>query len=309
MEAHNIRKYLMATSGLDKIVLSAQEKQWILDQRVTRLTDNQEVLIYPMGAERYLSSALQGHYPQRYPIIDDIKGKDLLVVPGYGISGFLFAQAGAKSVAAYDKDPVTIAYLKAIKKYYHYRQINKQGYSYPSVGDLLNSLTRWYPPLLKLPQGMFINTVHFLLFPKSLRVTYLQYLLSLLREAIQLNADNQFELEYDIKFHAQEINAASGLKFDTAFVPYLLGVTNGIEQSTKIISFIKELLILVPQGHIIVSPSRSTKEFYVLGKSYFSTSGFARLTDIQALKDYCIDEDLDWFKTQGLVVFGNKTSL
>ena len=36
-----------------KTVLSHQEKKWILEQRLTRVSDNKEVLIYPMGAERY----------------------------------------------------------------------------------------------------------------------------------------------------------------------------------------------------------------------------------------------------------------
>ena len=39
-------------------ILSKQEKKWISERRVTRLTDNKEVQIYPMGAEKYLSSVL-----------------------------------------------------------------------------------------------------------------------------------------------------------------------------------------------------------------------------------------------------------
>lgn len=50
-------------------ILSKQEKTWILDRRITRLSDNKEVQIYPMGAERYLSSALAGS--QKITMISD----------------------------------------------------------------------------------------------------------------------------------------------------------------------------------------------------------------------------------------------
>ncbi len=103
-------------------ILSKQEKKWISERRVTRLSDNKEVQIYPMGAERYLSSILFENKKGRYNIKADIEGKDVLVIPGYGNSGLLFAHAGAKSVTVYDKDPVTIAWVKAFKKYYHYRE-------------------------------------------------------------------------------------------------------------------------------------------------------------------------------------------
>lgn len=111
-------------------ILSKQEKKWISERRVTRLSDNKEVQIYPMGAERYLSTMLFENKKGRYNIKADIEGKDVLVIPGYGNSGFLFAHAGAKSITVYDKDPVTVAWIKAFRKYYHYREEgtgNRQG--------------------------------------------------------------------------------------------------------------------------------------------------------------------------------------
>src|SRR5580704_523236 len=101
-------------------ILSQQEKKWILERRITRLSDNKEVQIYPMGAERYLSSVLFNlknavesatsgyctdslrdcddstaffrfkNQKNDYAISTDIEGKDVLVIPGYGNSGFLF---------------------------------------------------------------------------------------------------------------------------------------------------------------------------------------------------------------------------
>lgn len=99
------------------ISLSAQEIKWLSEQRVTRLTDNKEVQIYPMGAERYLSSRLSGHRNKQYDLRPDIENKDVLVIPGYGNSSFLLANAGAKSITVYDKDPVTITWMKAFKNF------------------------------------------------------------------------------------------------------------------------------------------------------------------------------------------------
>ena len=108
--------------SVNETILSNKDKKWILERRVTRLYDHKEVQIYPMGAERHLSSVLFENKKGRYHVRTDIEGKNVLVIPGYGNSSFLFAQAGATSVTVYDKDPVTIAWIKAFKKYYHYRE-------------------------------------------------------------------------------------------------------------------------------------------------------------------------------------------
>ncbi|HFD2240109.1 TPA: ABC transporter permease, partial [Legionella pneumophila] len=94
--------------------------------------------------------------------------------------------------------------------------------------------------------------------------------------------------------------------FDTVFVPYLLGVQNGIEKEKDIVSFIKQLIQLVPSGHILVTPARSTREFHLVGQSYFCTTGYSNIQAIPELKPYAITEDSIWFKTQGLAVFGLK---
>jgi hypothetical protein len=293
--------------AVDETILSKQEKKWILERRVTRLTDNKEVQIYPMGAERYLFSSLfenKGHYS----ISKEIKGKDVLVIPGYGNSGFLFAQAGAKSVTVYDKDPVTITWIKAFKKYYHYRE-QSMSKSYPSIGDLLAALTCWYPPLIKLPSGNFANSLCWATQPNLLRRTYIHYMLSLVEQAVQSKIQENFELDKNIQFYTGTIDKLMMSKekqiFDTAFVPYLLGVKNGIENEADIVSFIKQLFQLVPSGHILINPSRNTKEFYFLGQSYFVTTPYANIQDIPGISPYVVGEDRDWFRTQGLVILSS----
>lgn len=297
----------MPDTSINKTILNKQEKNWILEQRVARLSDQKEVLIYPMGAERYLSSVLSGIKSNKYNIKSDIEGKNVLIIPGYGNSCFLFAQSGAKSITVYDKDPVTIAWIKAFKKYYHYREYSELRTPYPSIGELLTALTCWYPPRLNLPSGHFINTVYWLLNPRSLRRKYIFYMLYLVQQAVQSKEQNTFELEQNIQFYAGELknllDNESNPIFDTAFVPYLLGVTNGIEKKEDIVRFIKQMIQLVPNGVLIVSPSQNKKEFFILGQSYFVTTGYPNLASLPGLESLVLYDDKDWFKTQGLTVF------
>ncbi|MFT4057986.1 MAG: ABC transporter permease [Legionella sp.] len=282
--------------------LTQQEEEWILARRVSRLTDNKEVQIYPMGAERYLSLQLFGQEQERYDIRSAIVGKDVLVIPGYGNSSFLFVEAGAKSVIAYDKDAVTIAWLKAFKKYYHYRE----GVNYPSVGELLTALTRWYPPIITLPSGRVAHVLSWLFSPNSLRRAYIHYMIDLIQQAVRAHVQ-ECEWDRNIQFFVGTADDLLALKekphFDTAFVPYLLGVRHGIEQEQEIVTFIKQLLHLVLDGQILISPSRATKEFYAVGKSYFETVEYSNIQDIPGLKTYVVAEDKYWFRTQGLAAF------
>jgi hypothetical protein len=70
-------------------------------------------------------------------------------------------------------------------------------------------------------------------------------MLSLVRRAIQANKED-FELDKDIKFYAGEVYQLIDHKekqiFDTAFVPYLLGVQNGIESEKNIVDFMRQLI-------------------------------------------------------------------
>jgi len=289
---------------LEKTKLSNQEINWLLENRITRISDKKGVLIYPMGAERYLSLVLSGKIKGRYNIANDIINKNILIIPGYGNSAFLFANIGAKSITVYDKDPVTIAWIKAFKKYYHYREYSKNQEPFPSVGEILTALTAWYPPLIKLPNGKFLNHINYIINPKELRRAYLFYMMKLVRNALESKINHDVELKHDIKFFVGEIKDIKESNFDTAFVPYLLGVTNGIEITTEIVAFIKQLVKIVPSGNVLVNPARGTKEFYITGKSYFKTSEYKNITHIPELKNHVRFEDKYWFKTQGMAIFG-----
>jgi hypothetical protein len=284
--------------------LTEQEQEWILEPRIRRLSDNKEVQIYPMGAERYLASILFGNQKRPYNIKPDIEGKEVLVIPGHGNSSFILAQAGAKSITVIDKDPVTIAWMKAFKKYYHYRESSP----YPTVGELFDALTSWYPPLHFLPTKKIRTLLFWIIHPNSLRRIYIHYMISLVQSAIRKTIQNNVELDKNIQFYSgtleEFLSKTKKRAYDTAFVPYLLGVENGIEQKEQIVQFIKQLIALVPQGHLLITPSRDAKEFKILGKRYFLTTGYSNLHTIPGLTNFFLTEDKYWFSTQGLAVFG-----
>ncbi len=296
------------------ITFSTQEKKWLCGHHISRETDGKGALIYPMGAERFLSSKLFGNrkWQDSYDIRADIEGKDVLVIPGYGNSSFLFANAGAKSVTVYDKDPVTIAWMKAFKKYYHYRGDKRQRKDFPSIGELLGALTCWHPPYGILPTGKLRQILLRLFNPQALRRSYIFYMLLLVRQAIEKEPKEDFELDREIQLHTGELwqllEEQKNKFFDTAFVPYLLGVENGIEKKQGIVDFVEKLIEIVPDGHILITPSRSTKEFRITGKRYFATTDYNTLGAIPELKKYVIKEDTRWFETQGLAILGT-TSL
>jgi hypothetical protein len=293
-----------------KITFSTQEKKWLCDHHITRETDGKAALIYPMGAERFLSSKLFGNrkWQDSYDIRADIENKNVLVIPGYGNSSFLFAEAEAKSVIVYDKDPVTIAWMRAFKKNYHYRGDKRQRKGFPSIGELLSALTSEYPPYTILPTKKLRQILLRLFNPQALRRSYIFYIFLLVRQAIEKEPEEDFELNKNIQFYTGELQQLleeqKDKSFDTVFVPYLLGVENGIEKKKGIVDFLEKLIEIVPSGHILITPSRSAKEFRITGKRYFSTAGYDSIGAIPELQKYVIKEDSRWFETQGLAILG-----
>ncbi|OGV28318.1 MAG: hypothetical protein A3F18_03205 [Legionellales bacterium RIFCSPHIGHO2_12_FULL_37_14] len=282
--------------------LTEEEINWIQQGRLTRLTDNEPALIAPMGAERYLALQLFEDHAKRFALRKTIAGKNLVIVPGYANNAFLFAQAGAKSVTVYDKDPVTIAFIKAIKNYYYFQEAKK-----PNIGELVSALTDWYPPLLAAPKSKINNLPSLLFYPIGLRKKYFIYLLSLLKKAVLTKSPSQYMLNQDItcfKGEALKLLKAN-INCDVLYIPYLLGVKHGIEAEGEIVKFITKFLHLNPKSQIIITPIKKAKEFGLVGKRYFNALPYNSLSQIPALKSYLQYEDNAWFGSQGLCVLGN----
>ena len=64
------------------------------------------------------------------------------------------------------------------------------------------------------------------------------------------------------------------------------------------------MICFVPNGHILVNPSRDTREYTIAGRRYFITTGYPDIQSIPGLKAYALYEDKYWFRTQGLSIFG-----
>lgn len=164
------------------------------------------------------------------------------------------------------------------------------------------------PPLLTLPSGKYF--VLRLINPKVLRRIYILHLFALVQQALKLKIANEFELDKNIIFYCGEIKDIIRehrlVSFDTAFVPYLLGVENGIETRKDIVAFMMQLMqLLLPAGRLIVIPANSQKEFRFAGKRYFATTGYNSVQTIPELQSYLLTADPHWFDTQGLAVFGS----
>ncbi|VEB35962.1 ABC transporter permease [Legionella sainthelensi] len=113
-----------------------------------------------------------------------------------------------------------------------------------------------------------------------------------------------------IQFHVGTVDEISIIQekqsFHTVFIPYLLGVENGIENEKEIVQFLKKLIEIIPDGRIIVSPSKDVKDFHFFGKRYFVTTEYTNIYDIPGLKEYLLENDEHWFRSQGLAVFGQQ---
>jgi hypothetical protein len=127
------------------------------------------------------------------------------------------------------------------------------------------------------------------------------------RQALLAQVDDEFALKADVQFHCGEVKDVNSI-FDTAFVPYLLGVKNGIEKTEDIVIFMQQMFQRVPRGSVLITPTRGTKEFYLSGRRYFTTTPYKTFQAIPALKEYVIVQDKYWFRTQGLVVLSRVCS-
>lgn len=280
--------------------LSGQEKEWLLARRVTRLTDNHEVQIYPMGAERYLAEMLS---PEKNTALHNlVQDKSMLVIPGYGNNSFLFAKAGAKKVDVYDKDPVTIAWMKAFFLFYNWRWGAN-----PTIAELMQALTCWYPPRLKLATLVSWQIkLNWLINPQNLRRHYLFLMLSIVQEALRQNILSDYAMPKKLHFHCGELTEIdSSGAYELIYIPFLLGVRNGIEEKENIVRFIDRLLTTFPQARLLITPAVRKREFLLLGKNYFVTSGYDSLTAMTEIANRYRCVQYPWFRQQGLLIVEN----
>ena len=199
-----------------------------------------------------------------------------MVIPGHANNGFLLAEAEAESVVVYDKDPKTIAWIKAIKKYYNYR-VGRSG----SLGNL------------------FIHG-----FSSSAYFGAYWKLMDAIRDAVRSDPQG-LEWDKNIQFYVGDIDRAvqeqAGQAFDVVFTPFLLGVENGIGSDKEIAAFVERLRLIAPRGHLLVTPSRRIADGS--GEIYFKFSENAFIGNIPGLVRYFAGENKQGAWGHGLAVF------
>jgi hypothetical protein len=246
--------------------LTEEEKSWILKRNLTRM-DGEDVILRPWGAEQARRRSLFEDSPSS--IREYFNGKDVLVIPGYANNGFLLAeQGGASSVTVYDKDPVTIAWLKAIKQYYHWPLDNGR-----SIGEAF-------------VQGANVSKDYFIL---------------AIQKAVQGADPERFAWDKSIEFYVGDVDRVlkdqNGRAFDTVFVPYLLGVNRGVENEADITYFVEQLIKIAPAGKMLVTPSGDRPYVY----SYVPRGFFIK--DLPVLSRYFVGGAHQWHGSFGMAVF------
>lgn len=214
--------------------LTVTERVWIRSRELKR-KDGGAVLIAPMGSEIDLVERLDlsgGGLSFRgplYDVISAVKDKDVWVIPGFSSNGFLMANAGARSVTVFDNDPVTIAWLKAVYKYFRYIPDGKKG----SIGEIF-----MHKPDMILEYGSDLTR------GQSIE----EYLISMIREAERKDdkgelsgRDLAFEKTMEFKVRDIKTLVAGSERTDVIFCPWLLGLENGIKEPEEIQEIIEGL--------------------------------------------------------------------
>jgi len=231
--------------------------------------DGGDVLLQPFSSELDLYARLQARHPDfvndkkiKEKLDLEIKDKNVLVIPGYSINGFILAEEGAKSVTVYDADPNTIAWLKAIKKFWHHREL-KSGHVMLSVGEAFMA-------------NADLNTTSKLSatgrLPKALTTT--GYMVKLIKQAIDIYySDPQkrsekgilsTELNRNITFRKGKVEKISrdlALRepYDFVFIPWLLGEEQELrKEKSRVLRVLRQIRqVSSPDVRIMITPSDS----------------------------------------------------
>ncbi len=232
------------SSAIERSTLSAQERHEVISNKQLR-KDGEPVLFFPNGMEKVFISALRR---SQFPVA--VKDKDILVVPGFGMYGFALALFHAKSIVVVEKDPTTIAWLKAVRRYFGYRrETSRVTVGEIAISDDETSLKEKLPPGESRQQALF----------KSLE------------EAIKGNAPmSEAFQKAPIYFQVSDIENLSSQaqhqgRYDTVIVPMLLGVEHGVESSHEAFQIVRNLLsVLKPGGKIMILPVRNPKGAFLI---------------------------------------------
>ncbi len=260
------------TGRIAPVTLTSKEIEIINKAKVGALgrlkkADGSDVQIQPYSSELNLYARLQARHPDfkndekiEQKLDLGIAGKNVLVIPGYSINGFILAEEGAKSVTVYDADPNTIAWLKAIKKFWHHREVDSNLLML-SVGEAFMANTDLNSTSKLSAKGRL---------PKALTTT--GYMVKLIKEAMEIyysdpdkNAKSRTlptELKSNITFRQGDIEKISRdlavrEPYDFVYVPWILGKDQDIrKEKRRTLRVLKQIRqVSSPNVRIMITPS------------------------------------------------------
>ncbi|MBU0501955.1 MAG: hypothetical protein ABIH69_03750 [bacterium] len=164
-----------------------------------------------------------------------IRGQKVLVVPAYSVNAFLFKLFGAREVVGVDADQRTISWLRAIANNFNYREIGEIFMSfcrYPNIYAMLNVL----PGMSREAKG--------------------KELLSRIQEAVTTNNNNLGGVRFLKGFLGELAGVFRGREaFRFIYVPFLLGIKNGVEDRESISKSFEDIWeVAEPGARVMIAP-------------------------------------------------------
>lgn len=228
--------------------------------------DRGPIILAPFGLEWAVSSFFREayHLPFMNPIAHEIKekyikGKRVLVVPAYSTNPYILKAVGAREVVGLDADEATVEWQRAIQQYFGQDEIGQDYLALANYPDNKAShrLDEKYKKYLEPHHG--IN------FEKGFR-DKIQTVISQNKPTSPLQGVRFIQAGLGVSKGSKIPDVLSVIpeakrNFDFLFVPYLLGVKNGIESEQEVRKTLDELWELGHDGSaVMITPFSNTEE-------------------------------------------------
>jgi len=239
--------------------LSAQERAYVVNFNLKRATDNNTVLLHTDPDVMEFTEMIMrsekgwGHAELRDILENHIKGKRVLIVPAYQNLAFLFALLGAKQICAVDLDPVTIAWLKAIRNNFYHDNLGEAYMNLSAFPDYDAEVSAVHRIKGLIRRNGLVGALN--------EQTFFQAALAniVLADPVPQPLANVafYQASLGPKQGAERVTTAlSGLEgFDLIFVPWILGIKNGITDPVAIQEAYEDIYALAkPGAKVMITP-------------------------------------------------------
>lgn len=265
----------------------------ILNEKLDRL-DGGVVLFNSFGLEHELAMFFTGRYPGMNELAEEIsdkyiKGKRVLVVPGYGINPFLFKLIGAKEVVGVDADPVTVEWQNAMQKYFYSDELGRDfmaGAGYPNCDALIRLAYKG------IVESNFTSQI-----ASRIRFNVLCEQPSEPIEGVEIKQGILGEKSGIDAQSTEEIFTKAEKNFDFIYVPYLLGIKNGVKTEKGVTEALNELYELGHDGSIVMIAPFSGSDPDII--RLFGTTSY----DLKEVENLV---QIDKFKIENKFYFGDE---